>query len=699
MIHANGLVNSKDKTIAIMKTVIIVQARMGSSRLPNKVMKIINGKPMIELIVKRLKKSKQANEVVVATSNQPENKILINHLKKIKAKIFIGKENDVLDRFYRAAKKFKADIIVRITADCPIVDAGIIDDFIKKFKNKNPDYLSNCLPWTFPDGLDTEVFSFKLLEKIAKKAKLKHRISGGVLISYLRDCENDKNIKKINIKCPIRNLPTYRLCVDEEVDLKLIKKIYEHFHPNIYFNWKQIINFAKKNKKLFEINSEIKLNEGYEMNKGQKLWKRATAIILGGNSLLTKNPSIFLPNKWPTYYTKSKGCKVWDLENYCYTDMSLMGVGTNILGYCNTEVDDVVKEVVRKGNLTSLNCPEEVFLAEKLLSIHPWAGKVKFARTGGEANAMAIRIARSASGRENVAFCGYHGWHDWYLAANLKNKSNLDGHLIPGLDPLGVPSSLRSTSFGFEYNNFNQLKKLVDEKNIGVIKMEVARTTLPNISFLKKVRNLATKKNIVLIFDECTSAFRQCFGGLHKSINIIPDMAIFGKALGNGYAITAVLGKESVMDSAKKSFISSTFWTERIGPAAALKTLEIMERDKSWERISYLGKELVSIWKKLSKKHNLSINITGLPSLAKFSFKSKDSQAYRTFICQEMLKHKFLAASGVYLCISHNKKILKKYSVYLDEIFYKISECEKGNLNISDILKYPVSRVPFGRLN
>ena len=682
-----------------MKTVIIVQARMDSSRLPNKVMKIINGKPMIELIVKRLKKSKEANDVIVATSREPENKVLIEHLKKIKTKVFIGKENDVLDRFYRAAKKFKADIIVRITADCPFVDAGLIDDFIKRFKNKKPDYLANCLPWTFPDGLDTEVFSFELLEKIARKAKLKHRINGGVLINYLRDNDNYKKIKKINVPCPIKNLPKYRLCVDEEIDLKLIRKIYKHFHPNIYFNWKQIINFAAKNKKLFKINSELKLNEGYKMDKGQKLWKRATAIILGGNSLLSKNPNLFLPNKWPTYFSKSKGCKVWDLNNHCYTDMSLMGVGTNILGYCNNEVDNAVKKVVKKGNLTSLNCPEEVFLAEKLLSMHPWAGKVKFARTGGEANAMAIRIARSASGRENVAFCGYHGWHDWYLAANLKDKSNLDSHLIQGLDPLGVPSSLRNTSFGFEYNNFGQLKKLVDKENIGVIKMEVSRTTQPNVKFLRKVRDLATKKNIVLIFDECTSAFRQCFGGLHKLINIDPDMALFGKALGNGYAITAILGKESVMDSAQKSFISSTFWTERIGPTAALKTLEIMEREKSWERISDLGKKIILIWEKLSKKHNLAINISGLPSLAKFSFKSKSSQAYKTFITQEMLKHKFLAATGVYLCTSHNEKIFKKYSNYLDEIFYKIAECEKGNLNISNILKYPVSHIPFTRLN
>ncbi len=443
--------------------------------------------------------------------------------------------------------------------------------------------------------------------------------------------------------------------------------------------------YKKKNKSNFDL--------------GQKLWKKANKAILGGNSLLSKNPNLFLPNKWPTYFSKSKGCKVWDLNNKVYTDMSLMGVGTNILGYCNREVDNAVKKAIKKGNLTTLNCPEEVFLAEKLLSMHPWAKKVKFARTGGEANAIAIRIARSATNRKNVAFCGYHGWHDWYLSANIKNKKNLDEHLIPGLEPVGVPSNLRNTSFGFQYNNIDQLKKLIYEKNIGVIKMEVSRSTQPNIKFLKKVRDIATKKNIVLIFDECTSGFRQCFGGLHKLININPDMAIFGKALGNGYAITAILGKESVMDSAKKSFISSTFWTERIGPVAALKTLEIMEREKSWKRISYLGEKVFLIWKKLSKKHSLKINISGLPSLAKFSFDSENSLAYKTFITQEMLKHKFLAADGVYLSTSHNEKILKKYSEYLDEIFYKISKCENGNLNISNILKHPISYITFKRLN
>ena len=229
----------------------------------------------------------------------------------------------------------------------------------------------------------------------------------------------------------------------------------------------------------------IKLNEGSNLNKGQKLWRRANTIILGGNSLLSKNPNLFLPNKWPTYFTRSKGCKVWDLNNKPYTDMSLMGVGTNILGYCNNQVDNAVKKVIKKGNLTTLNCPEEVFLAEKLLSMHPWAGKVKFARTGGEANAMAIRIARAAAGRDKIAICGYHGWHDWYLAANLKNKNNLKKHLLTGLETIGVPRILKETIIPFEYNNFDQIKSIVEkDSKIGTIKLEVARNSEPKNNFL-----------------------------------------------------------------------------------------------------------------------------------------------------------------------------------------------------------------------
>ena len=231
---------------------------MGSKRLPGKVMKKIIGIPSIGIILKRLEKSKEADEIVVATSKNRENKKLLNYLKKVNAKYFCGSEEDVVNRFYKVAKKYKAKNIVRITADCPLVDAKIVDSFIKKFKKEKPDYLSNCLPWTFPDGLSVEVFSYALLSKVERKATKKQRQNGGVIISYLTD--NPNYINSINIKCPIKNIPKYRLTVDEALDLRLIKKIYQKFKPNIYFGLKQIVQFAKKNKKLFKLNKKIKTN-------------------------------------------------------------------------------------------------------------------------------------------------------------------------------------------------------------------------------------------------------------------------------------------------------------------------------------------------------------------------------------------------------------------------------------------------------
>ena len=343
---------------------------------------------------------------------------------------------------------------------------------------------------------------------------------------------------------------------------------------------------------------------------GQELWKKAKRIIPGGNMLLSKRAEMFLPDQWPAYYSKAKGCKVWDMDGKEYIDMSIMGIGTNILGYSHPDVDAAVMDVVKSGNMSTFNAPEEVYLAEKLIEMHPWADMVRFSRSGGEANAIAIRIARAASGKDKVAICGYHGWHDWYLSANLGNEQKLDGHLMPGLDPKGVPRDLKGTVLPFSYNNFAELEDLVKSHEIGVIKMEVIRNEDPKDGFLEKVRELATKNGIVLLFDECTSGFRQSYGGIHKIYGIEPDMAVFGKALGNGYAVTAVIGRSEIMECAQSTFISSTFWTERIGSVAALKTLEVMKQDESWEKITKNGKAISVRWAKLGEKYNLPFAVS-----------------------------------------------------------------------------------------
>ena len=435
------------------------------------------------------------------------------------------------------------------------------------------------------------------------------------------------------------------------------------------------------------------------MRKGQELYEKAKKLIPGGTMLLSKRPEMFLPDHWPSYFSKAKGCKVWDLDGRELIDMSIMGIGTNSLGYGNDEVDAAVLETVKKGNMSSLNCPEEVYLAEKLIDMNPWADMVRFARSGGEANSIAIRIARAASGKDNVAICGYHGWHDWYLSANHNGGDDLSGHLIPGLSPKGVPKNLKNSVFPFHYNNFEELLDIVENNNIGVIKMEVLRNFGPEDNFLQKVRDLATKKNIVLIFDECSSGFRETFGGIFKKFNIEPDMAMFGKTLGNGYAITAVVGKKSVMEAAQTSFISSTFWTERIGPTAALATLKVMEQEESWKKITETGIKMQKGWLQLAGVNNLDITVSGISALTTYAFNSDNAAAYKTLITQEMLKKGFLASTNFYACTEHTNEHLDLYFDALGDIYKNIYKCESEALNINSLLDGPICHSGFKRLN
>ena len=434
------------------------------------------------------------------------------------------------------------------------------------------------------------------------------------------------------------------------------------------------------------------------MTKSQKMWEKAKKLIPGGNMLLSKRSEMHLPNYWPSYFSRTSGCSVWDMDGKHYFDYYLMGVGTNLLGYSHPEVDSAVMDVIKSGNMSTLNAPEEVLLAEKLIELDPWAGMVRFARSGGEANAIAIRIARAASGRDGVAVCGYHGWHDWYLSANLSDDDQLAGHLLPGLSTNGVPKSLKGNVHPFNYNDFDALEDLVATKSIGVIKMEVIRNFEPSDGFLYKVRQLASKNNIVLIFDECTSGFRECYGGLHKKYEVYPDIAVYGKTLGNGYAVSAVVGREEVMQAAQSTFISSTFWTERIGSAAALKTLEVMDRDKPWEHAIEVGNCVRKIWSETASVHDLKITISGLPALSSYSINSDNSLAYKTLLTQEFLKKGYLAGTIFYACKAHDLDKFDEYSEILDVTFGLIAECEQGR-DIKELLDGPICHAGFKRLN
>jgi glutamate-1-semialdehyde aminotransferase len=437
------------------------------------------------------------------------------------------------------------------------------------------------------------------------------------------------------------------------------------------------------------------------MSKSQALYKRAKEIIPGGTQLLSKRPEMWAPEQWPNYYSKAKGCEVWDLDGNHYYDFSIMGVGANVLGYAFDEVDEAAKAAIDNGSMCTLNAPEEVELAEKLLELHPWAGSVRYAKAGGEAMSMAARIARAYTKKDIVLVCGYHGWHDWYLSANLVKGDPLADVHLQGLSPVGVPRGLAGTNLIFHYNNIEELKGLVDENrgNIAAVIMEPIRNDYPTSGYLEEIRRITEEEGIVLVFDEITAGFRLCPGGSHRVLGVNPDMAVFAKGMTNGYPVTAVIGKKNIMDAAQTTFISSTFWTERIGFAAAVKAIECYQKYQVAEHQNRVGQQISDGWRMLADKHDLQIKITGILPLIHFGFSYENPLAYKTYFTQEMLKEGFLAGNGVYASLAHTDELIGQYLEACDRTFAKIADVVHEGKNITENLAGPICHAGFERLN
>lgn len=433
--------------------------------------------------------------------------------------------------------------------------------------------------------------------------------------------------------------------------------------------------------------------------RGQELYRRAKKLIPGGTQLLSKRPEMFLPEQWPSYYAQAKGVEVVDLDGNTYVDMSIMGVGACVLGYADPEVDSAVKAAIDNGSQCTLNAPEEVELAELLCELHPWARMVRYARCGGEAMSMAVRIARAYTRRDKVAFCGYHGWTDWYLAANLGEEDALDGHLMPGLEPAGVPGQLKGTALPFHYNRIDELKSIVDANrgSVGVIVMEPQRGHPPEPGFLEGVRDIASEIGAVLIFDEITTGFRMTTGGIHLLHSINPDIAVFAKSMANGYPMAAVIGIEEVMQAAQSTFISSTNWTERIGPVAALATIRKHCRENVAEHLISTGNLVLAGWGKIAKETGLKLHTSGLPSLSQFNLDYENELALVTLFTQTMLEKGYLAWSQFKPSYAHQGQHIEGYLVATRDTFTIMAEAVTQG-NVESRLKGKPARRGFYRL-
>lgn len=437
------------------------------------------------------------------------------------------------------------------------------------------------------------------------------------------------------------------------------------------------------------------------MSKAQKLYTHAKQRIPGGTQLLSKRPEQFAPDQWPSYFVKAEGCEVWDVDGKHYYDMTTNGIGACLLGYADPDVTKAVIDRIESGCMSTLNPPEEVELADKLCEIHPWASQVRFARTGGEICSIAVRIARATTKRDIVAICGYHGWTDWYIAANLGTENSLDGQLLPGLKPAGVPKALRNSAVTFHYGNREEFDEIIKNygERLACVIMEPVRNSLPEDDFLEYVQKGIHNAGGLLIFDEITIGWRLTFGGSHKLLNVTPDMAVFAKAMGNGHPMAAVIGTKEAMYGAEDSFISSTYWTESVGPVAALASIEKMEKTRVWEHVEKMGTMLIDMWNRLAQKHNIPAVASGLPCLAHLTFTEYPLEL-KTLYTALMLEEGFLGNNAFYPTLAHTSEIMKQYEVAIDGVFEKMNAILKKDSYeaMLDAIGGPVCQSGFKRL-
>jgi glutamate-1-semialdehyde-2,1-aminomutase len=637
--------------------VAIVQARMGSTRLPGKVLADVGGRPMLEHIVSRLRRSRLIDDVIVATSGTKADDRIVETGEKKNFKVFRGDENDVLDRYYQAAKSVNADVVARITGDCPLIDPDIVDRVIAAFLSEECDYASNTLVCTYPDGLDTEVFSFSTLEIAWSDGR---RVADREHVTpFIR---TSRRFRLHNVESDLgRSTRHLRWTVDEPRDLEFIRAIYERLGGGEFFGWHQVLALLDADPMVGDLNARSIRNEGFyrslahetalpprkrSLDSSQELARRAAQVIPGGSQTLSKGATQFVQGVAPTFLVRGQGSHVWDADDNEYIDFP-MALGPIILGHAYPAVDKSVRQQMTEGVSFSLPHPLEIEVAERLVDMVPCAEMARFGKNGSDATAGAVRLARAYTGRDLIACCGYHGWQDWYIGVTTSNR--------------GVPEAVRQLTATFEYNNIDTLKRLLDRnrKRVAAVILEPIGVVEPEGEFLQQVRDLCSREGCLLIFDEVITGFRLARGGAQEYFGVVPDLACFGKAMANGYPLSAVVGPRDIMKHFEQTFFSFTFGGEALSLAASLATMkEIAEKEviaHNWEQ----GGKIKDGLNVLAREFGMEnfVRCCGLPPRTVVSFfdeSGRESLLVKSLFQQECLKRGVLFSGGQNICFSHS---------------------------------------------
>lgn len=616
-----------------MTTVAIIQARMGSSRLPGKVMKLVGGLSLIEIMLDRLKPSRKLDGVIVAITDQPADDPLADHLETLGAVFVRGPEHDVLARFILALDDTSADTAVRLTGDCPLIDPAVVDDVIARHQETGVDYTSNVDPPTYPDGIVAEVFRVDAL-RTSHGGERSVEEREHVTI----DLRESGSYSTANLSKTVDHSKE-RWTVDTAQDLEVVTNVLTHFLPRLDFTMGEVLALCDENPALFEANRDHIRNAGRHQGRGQKRWRRAQELIPQGGRPPHLS-SIDAPlDGWPAYFSRAKGARIWDLDGRDYIDMSDTGIGNAPLGYAHPEVDAAVRDVIGTGNATVLNGAEDTELAARLIDLHGFADMAMLFRSEASSLSAALGLARLATGRSAVLRCG--------------TRSRGTGRTV----------------------NAKSLKQAIDaiaSDPPACIVVDLADPGFAIVDSLRAVVDAANQIGVVVVFDETLSAFRTTLGGHHAALGIEPDIALFGKALGNGYSVSAVIGRRELMEQARALQLAPAVWADRIGTAAALRALAVMERNRSWEKNAQTGLNVQTIWNDGAAQAGIPISISGLDGVSQFDANIVNSHIGHRIFAQSLLEHGVLGANVACVSLAHDEAVLVKYAQAVEIGFHRL---------------------------
>ena len=698
-----------------MHVILIIQGRCNSSLIPYKIIKdLSDNTTMIEHVISRCQQSQFVNQLIVSTTTNSTDDKLVNVLdtKNILSKIsfYRGSETNILDRIYQTAKMSRADVIIRVQANRPLIDVNVIDAVLKFYLDNQYDYIYLGNKKRFPDSFGFDIVNFKTLHHIHQRIidpyDLEH------YESYIKSNPKDYRSYQYNLSNPSNfyhfdmddypNIDFNRLTLEikSQSDWKYMKRLFTTIYgQKSDFGMTDVLQLLNDNPEFISYPAERKqVDDPNFYGKGQELVLKATSFIPNGVNSMSHFPDSQLPGLFPGYYFKSGDIEITTLNGVKLKDFSTMASGSCILGYRDPDVDSAVHDTIERGNLTSLSSPNEVKLAKELIELHPWSSFARFTKSESDAISIAIRIARAYTGKNKILISGYQGWHDTVLSANELEvtKKNRQIFVKPEeLSRIGVDSKLIGSCQRVDIHNYEEVEKLVKKQhtNLAGLLIEPADNKPISEMVLQKLRALTTQYNMLLIINEIKYGFRVNTGGLHLVFDLEPDLVIFGNSISNGYNLSAILGRNSLMTAAKKVFASDISWADDIGLNASLETINKHKNLNIGKQIRSVGRYFQSELSKIAKKHNIHLKIEGMPAIVQFHFNLPDTPEYQDYVeytngetykfgdlnkllktlyVQLMLKYGILATTLFYPSYAHTFKRVDYYLSHIEKVFAEI---------------------------